>query len=60
MGSANFFTGAIGGARTRVGNVNLNDFALQNIGDSFVKNTIDVALGIVDGLPNDWTMSGAN
>lgn len=60
VGSANFFTGAIGGNRTSAGDVKLNDYALQNIGDSYVNNNTDIALGISPGQTNDWNVSGGN
>lgn len=60
VGSANFFSDAVGGKRVSVGDVKLNDFGLKNIGESYVNGTTDIMLGINSGQGNEWNVAGGN
>ncbi|NVJ85513.1 MAG: hypothetical protein HWE15_04365 [Algoriphagus sp.] len=61
VGNANFYSSSGGSSSlVSVGEVSLNDFALQNVNNTYVNDFTAVTLGINSGQANDWNVAGGN
>ncbi|MBN7816524.1 hypothetical protein [Algoriphagus pacificus] len=60
VASANFYSSAGGGSLVKAGDVMINDFTLQTVGNSYVNKATDITLGLNSGQGNDWSVAGGN